>query len=58
MWKQRVALEHDAEATPGRCNFEQVVAFEVVVLPQPDGPRKETNSPFPTVRLNASTAMV
>src|SRR5580700_2253614 len=34
------------------------IICEVVVLPQPDGPRNEMNSPLPTVRLNASTATV
>src|SRR5690349_15376746 len=28
----------------------------VVVLPQPDGPRNETNSPFSALRLKSSTA--
>src|SRR3972149_5183864 len=30
----------------------------VVVLPQPDGPRKLTNSPFSAPRLKSSTATV
>src|SRR5215471_11049871 len=30
----------------------------VVVLPQPDGPRNETNSPFSTARLKSMTAAV
>ena len=30
----------------------------VVVLPQPDGPRNDTNSPFSADRLNDSTATV
>ena len=29
-----------------------------VVLPQPDGPRKETNSPAPTSRLKSCTTVV
>src|SRR4051794_4979013 len=29
----------------------------VVVFPQPDGPRKETNSPFSALRLKSSTAI-
>ena len=28
----------------------------VVVLPQPDGPRNDTNSPFSTARLKSMTA--
>src|SRR5689334_9194558 len=34
------------------------IICNVVVLPQPDGPRKEMNSPLATVRLNSSTAVV
>ena len=30
----------------------------VVVLPQPEGPRKETNSPSPTSRLKSRTTWV
>ena len=30
----------------------------VVVLPQPEGPRKETNSPFSTSRLKSRTTWV
>src|ERR1700682_5592124 len=33
------------------------IICSVVVFPQPDGPRKETNSPLPTVRLKSSTTV-
>src|SRR5215204_4157511 len=33
------------------------IICKVVVLPQPEGPRKETNSPLPTARLKSSTTV-
>ena len=33
------------------------IICSVVVFPQPEGPRKETNSPLPTARLKSSTTV-
>src|SRR5438128_10248146 len=33
------------------------IICSVVVFPQPEGPRKEMNSPFPTARLKSSTTV-
>src|SRR5471032_1184732 len=70
--KQRVALEHHAQAALVRPHMRDVLAVERnppagyidktrdhlqrVVLPQPEGPSSETNSPFSTERLTSLTA--